>query len=331
MPTDKQSRKWLLTLNNPQESGWGHEKLKMSLATMKPVIYYCMSDEIAPTTDTYHTHVYMHCKTPVRFSTVKNKFPTAHIDLARGTAEQNKNYVFKIGEKYEGTEKEDSRIDGTQEEWGEFPDEHQGKRPELAMLLEMIQSGMSNYEIITNYPDYLFDTDKIERVRLTLREEEFKEKIRPIDMTYVWGKTGTGKTRDIMLRHGYANVYRTTMGSHPFDLYKGQDIICFDEFNSTIKLEKMNVLTDIHPAILPCRYADRVACYTKIYIVSNICLEQQFPDEKQNKPSLWHAFVRRFNRVMWYKSETEIFTYDSIEEYFNRDRSTGFKTEYLDF
>lgn len=331
MATDKQSKKWLLTINNPQESGWGHEKIKMSLATMKPVVYYCMSDEIAPSTDTHHTHVYIHCKTPVRFSTVKNKFPTAHIDLARGTAEQNRNYVFKMGEKYEGTEKEDSRIDGTQEEWGEFPDEHQGKKPEMSFLLELIQSGMSDYEIITQFPDYLFDTDKLARVRLILKQEEFKTVWRNLEVTYIYGKTGTGKSRFVMEKYGYENVFRVTDYVHPFDTYNGEEVLMLEEFNSSIRMQDLLNYLDGYPLKLPARYSDKIACFTKVYFTTNICLQDQYPNVRQDTPQVWAAFLRRINKVMWFKSETNIFTYDSMDEYNNRDRVTGFKVEYLDF
>lgn len=328
---DTQSRKHLLTINNPLESGFDHDKIKMTLATMKPVVYYCMSDEIAPTTGTPHTHVYVHCKTPVRFSTIQNKFPNCHIDPARGTAEQNRNYVFKLGEKYENTEKEDSRIDGTQEEWGELPKENQGKKPEMAFLLDLIQTGMSDYEIITNYSDYLFDTDKLARVRLILKQEEFKEKWRNLDIKYIWGKTGTGKTRGVMEKYGYSNVFRVTDYTHPFDTYQGEDVIIFEEFNSSLKLTDMNNYLDGYPCKLPCRYSDKVACFNIVYILSNTELELQYPDIKEHKFQTWRAFMRRINKVIWYKSETEIFNYDSVDEYFNRDPLTGFKMGLMDF
>ena len=40
----------------PLEKGYTHEKIKYELNTLKSVIYYCMSDEIA---GKHHTHIYI--------------------------------------------------------------------------------------------------------------------------------------------------------------------------------------------------------------------------------------------------------------------------------
>ena len=55
---DSQSRKWQLTINNPVEKGFTHEKLNSILASMSSVIYYCMADETGEN-QTYHTHVFL--------------------------------------------------------------------------------------------------------------------------------------------------------------------------------------------------------------------------------------------------------------------------------
>ena len=49
------------------------------------------------------------------------------------SAADNKNYVFKEG-KWSGSEKEDTRVDGTQEEYGECPVERQGQRNDIKRI-----------------------------------------------------------------------------------------------------------------------------------------------------------------------------------------------------
>lgn len=39
-----------------------------------------------------------------------------------------------------------------------------------------------------------------------------------------------------MEKYGYANVFRVTNYKHPFDQYKGQDDIMFEEFQSSIPI-----------------------------------------------------------------------------------------------
>ena len=97
---------------------------------------------------------------------------------------------------------------------------------------------------------------------------------------------------------GYSNVYQVTNYNHPFDCYKGQDVIIFEEFRSSLRIDDMLKYLDGYPLMLPCRYADKVACYTKVFLISNISLEQQFPNIQLSNPETWAAFRRRIHDVM---------------------------------
>ncbi|CAH1215710.1 hypothetical protein PAECIP111893_04011 [Paenibacillus plantiphilus] len=79
-----------------------------------------------------------------------------------------------------------------------MPVERPGARNDLADLYDLIKSGASNYEIMEQSPEYLLHTDKIERVRQIIKAEQFKEVFRELEVTYMWGKTGIGKTRHVM-------------------------------------------------------------------------------------------------------------------------------------
>ena len=73
--TNLQSRKWLLTVNNPLDYGLNHAGIKNILHLFNPD-YFCLVDEIA-TTGTRHTHIFIYSKSPIRFSTLKKRFPIA--------------------------------------------------------------------------------------------------------------------------------------------------------------------------------------------------------------------------------------------------------------
>ncbi len=64
---DTQSRKWQITINNPIEKGFSHDKIKEVLEEFKTLIYWCMSDEIGEN-GTFHTHIYIHSKSAIRFT-----------------------------------------------------------------------------------------------------------------------------------------------------------------------------------------------------------------------------------------------------------------------
>lgn len=299
--SDAQSRKWQLTINNPTEYGMTHEEIKKQIDDMKWQ-YWCMADEIGEN-GTPHTHVYICFSTPRKFSTLKKRFPVAHFEIAKGTSQQNKDYVQKAG-KWEKDRKHETSVEGTFEEFGDVPVERQGKRNDLDDLYGMIKEGLSDYEIMEQCPDYLLNLDKIERARQVVRQETYKNQWRNLEVTYIWGDTGSGKTRGVMERYGYENVYRVTDYLHPFDSYKGQNVVVFEEFRSGLRVGDMLNYLDGYPLELPCRYNNKYACYTKVYLISNVPLSQQYASLQLDNYESYRAFLRRISSVQHYTGGT---------------------------
>lgn len=307
-----QSRKWLLTFNNPEKFNFTHDNIKAALSTIKNLDYWCMCDEIGKE-GTYHTHLFIYRRNTMRFQMVKNKFPTAHIDYCRGTTQDNRAYVRKEG-KHTGTDKEETNLKNTFEEFGEFPIEEQGKRNDLDQLYGMIKDGLSNYEIMENDAAYMMQLDKIEHCRQVIREEQFKNTFRELAVEYWFGDTGQGKTRTVMERYGYENVYRVTNYRYPFDGYHGEDVIVFEEFHDSFKIQDMLTYLDGYPLYLPCRYSNKVACYTKVYILSNVSLDEQYRDVFREYPKTFEAFKRRITCIKEFSSKGLV-GYKNVEDY----------------
>lgn len=295
MANDTQSRKWQLTINNPTEKGFTHERIRAELDSLKSVVYWCMADEIGEN-GTYHTHIYIQGKGAMRFSTIKKRFDSAHIEMAKGTALQNREYVSKSG-KWEKDKKHETCVDGTFEEWGEMPVERQGARNDLADLHAMVKEGLSDYDILEQMPEAMLQLDKIQLTRQVIVQEKYKNSWRDLTCVYIYGDTGTGKTRSVMEKYGYENIFRVTDYFHPFDNYRGQDVIIFEEFRSGFRIADMLNYLDGYPLELPCRYANKYACYTKVYIISNIPLSEQYRNQPQES---FNAFLRRINYVLHY-------------------------------
>lgn len=311
MEREIKGRKWQLTINNPQQKNYTHEVIKSKLSELKSIIYYCMSDEVART---HHTHIYLLVASPIRFSTLKKKFPEAHIEKAYGNSQENREYIYKAG-KWVNDQKKETNLSDTHEEWGDIPVERQGARNDLAELYELISEGRSIYEILEEKPEFINQIERMDKVRQIIQEENYKNVFRKLFIEYVYGDTGAGKTRGIMEKYGYENVFRITNYKNPFDQYKGQDVICFDEFQSSVPIIQMLVYLDGYPCILPSRYSDKVACYTKVYILSNIALEEQYKEIQKYNYETWKAFLRRINSVRVYQhNEVKAYT---IEEYLN--------------
>lgn len=309
-----QSRKWLLTFNNPEKFGFDHGNIRAALSTIKNLDYWCLCDEIGEK-GTYHTHLFLYRKNPLRFSAVKNKFPTAHIDYCRGSTQENRDYIRKEG-KYKGTDKAETNLLNTFEEFGECPVEEQGKRNDLNELYGMIKDGLSDYEILESHPAYMLQMNKIERCRQVVREEEFRNVFRELNVEYWFGKTGEGKTRTVMERYGYQNVYRVTNYRYPFDGYRGQDVLVFEEFYNSLRIQDMLTYLDGYPLELPCRYANKIACYTKVYILSNVPFDEQYRQVFREHPETFRAFRRRISCIKEF-SDSGLVSYENVEDYEN--------------
>ena len=308
------SRKWQLTINNPLEKGFDHINIKNILSKTKSIVYYCLCDEIGQE-GTSHTHVYLCCLSPVRFSTLKNHFSEAHLEAARGTSQENRDYITKSG-KWENDEKHETSVPNSFEEWGEMPIERQGERTDLETLYEMIKNGLSNYEILENNPGFMLRINDIERARQTIRSEQFRKQFRNLDVTYMSGPTGIGKTRCIMEKYNYEDVFRVTDYLHPFDSYSGQDVIVFDEFHSQFSASQLLNFLDGYPLELPARYSNKIACYTQVYIISNIGLLQQYQAVQREQPETWAAILRRINHIVTFRPDGQHRKY-TTDEYLN--------------
>ena len=301
MENNTQSRKWALVINNPLEAGLDHAAIREILYRFSPA-YFCMADEIA-TTGTYHTHIFLFSPSPMRFSTVKNRFSTAHIEKAYGSAKANRAYILKEGH-WADTDKAETSVSGTCEEWGDLPAEKEEEAPEMFKLIQDLRAGKSVMEIIEDNPKLAFRIREIETLRQAILEEKYSAENRALEVTYLYGASGTGKTRGIFEKHDRKSICRITdyggRNGVRFDAYHCQDVLVLEEFHSQIPISAMLNYLDIYPLTLPARYTDRIACYTKVYITSNIPLEEQYRDIQRYQMETWRAFLRRVQNVIEY-------------------------------
>lgn len=295
MAKDKAHRKYLLTLNHPVEHGFSHENIRTIIGQFSGCIYWCFCDEVGEQ-GTPHTHVYLVFRNAVLFSTIQRRFYGAHIDPAKGSSEENRNYVRKEG-KWADDAKHDTNLIETFEESGPLPDERRQQQKDSEVILGMICEGASNADILEEFPTALSKLHHIDAARQVMLEKKYREQFRKLNVSYIWGETGVGKTRGVMEKYGYTQVYRVTNYTHPFDGYKGEPVILFDEFRSSLPISDMLKYLDGYPVMLPCRYADKVACFDTVYVISNIPLEEQYPNIQIDEPETWKALLRRFDSV----------------------------------
>lgn len=198
----RRSRNFQLTLNNPN----GDEKNKVKAIICEYCIY-CR--EVAPTTGTEHIHAFVHYKHPRSWKNLKELLPAAHIEICKGTVEQNISYVKKHGE---------------WAEYGEKP--QQGKRSDLEALTDLINDGADLIKIADEMPSmiikYSKGIEKLMAIRMKHRKEGPK-------VSWFWGPTGVGKTRTACATgHGSYYIKDHTQW---WDGYHQEKTIVIDDFD----------------------------------------------------------------------------------------------------
>ena len=232
--------------------------------------------------------------------------------------------------------KEDTKIDGYDFwEWGNFT--KIGQRNDLVALVQAIKDNMPYAELLENFPHHVLNMgDKIEKTRQNLIREEYKDKEREVHVTYIYGAEGTGKTTFPyrVLGLNYSDVFKVSNYKHTgkFDNYKAQNVILFDEWHGQIELTEMNDMLNGQPYDLPCRFNDRVACYTKAIFTSNYDMETAYKGEldKGKLPS-FKGFKRRVKEII-YMPERNHYVWQlgrPTDEVIDKLKSQGAKVELL--
>ena len=288
----KKQRLWTCTLNNPEKTD---EQFFEFLKANNELAYFCFRREKAPTTGTIHFQFFLAFLNQKHFSTVKNFVPTAHIQPSEGTKAQNRAYCMKlesaIGEFYEH---------------GEIYEE--GKRYDLIQIQSMINQGVDLETVETAYPSQFMMYEKmIKSTRARYLSRKFGSTWRDITVSYIWGTTGIGKSRTLADKFGYKNIYRVTeYDQRAFDNYEGQDIIVFEEFRSLFKISQMLNYLDGHPLRLPCRFEDKQAAYTRVFITTNLPIYLQYKNIQTDEAGAWDAFRRRIHNIYNFDNKEEL-------------------------
>lgn len=299
----KASRSYLLTIPaDVDNDGYSQVEVQERLKNYTYVGQLEEGEEVNETTGKHYLHwqVYIENETPIYFETLRRAFDkkAAHIEKRQGTKRQAYEYCTKEDKTYQGVRIQNGDIE---------LEDNKGKRTDLQNIADEILAGASEEDVLIKYPQSAHCMAYIRKLRETYIKKTYGEKLRDdLRVTYIYGSSGSGKTRSIYDTYKFSEVYRVTDYEHPFDNYNYEPVMVFDEFNSQIKIELMLTLLDIYPVQLPCRYNNKWACYTQVYIISNIPLDKQYDDPW--KPILREqdkAFRRRIDQVIKYYYDTD--------------------------
>lgn len=264
------TRNWCFTINaTPAEAlSWptADPPLALELGTASYVHYQL---EKAPTTGQLHLQGFVLFKQYTTMAKVKDFLGnnTAHLEAMKGSPQQNVDYCSKS----------DSRIAGP---WtlGTAP-KGSGHRTDLEEVTAAVKAGATKRQLAEQFPVAVTKYSRgLDALRHTL---DHSPKWRNVTVTWLWGKTGTGKTRTAMDSvEDPADIHIVHSNGQWWDGYDGQDSILFDDFYGQIKLCEMLRYLDGHPLQLPVKGGFTYAKYTKVWITSNVHWMDIYKGEK---------------------------------------------------
>lgn len=265
--------------------------------------YSCFQIEKGGNCETTHIQGFITFKNPMTWSTFKNYFPCTHFNKCISTNTYCRQYCSKT----------ETRVEGPFED-GEFAEER--SRTDAKDFVKLVQLGASDDELLETYSSlYLREFNKLDKIRNKSIFSKFKTFYRNVEVTYIYGPSRCGKSSYIAKRFGYGNFYNVDSYKYgPYDNYAGEDIIVFDEYNSQVDITLFNKLLDGHPVQLPCRFENKWACYSKVFIVSNLKIDEQYSSENVSK-NIRDAFLARIHKIFRFDSFGNIFVEKDVVDH----------------
>lgn len=283
-----QFRNMCFTVNN-YEDVEKHE----AIFTLWPAVSYWVFGEEVGDSGTPHLQGYCEFKYPTKFSTVKKKLPTAHIEERIGTAKDASNYCKK-GEqsKTEWKQWKDGGphfgLNAKVHEGGEIS--NQGKRNDLSPAVEMIREGKRMRTVAQECPETFV---RFHKGLIALQAQLVEPRTGPPTVKVFYGSTGSGKSK--LAREWLGEDFYDWWPAQEkwFDGYEGEKNVIFEEFRGQFPFGMMLMLLD--------RYSARV----------------QLKGSMINFAATRIAITSPLHPRLWYKSE-ELQANDRIDQMIRR-------------
>ncbi len=233
------NRNWFITINN-------YTQVEKEHALAFTAQYVLVADEVGEKEETPHLHLYIEFKNARSFSKMKKDFPRGNIQIAKGTAQDNEDYLAKQNLiRKEGDPKQ------------------QGKRNDISDVIDSIETGELRMR------DIVRSATSVQSIRIAeIRMKYFEPKRNwPVNVIWIYGSTGTGKSH---LAHSMCvDPFYALDTIHWWEGYdQHEDVIINDFRRDFCKFSQLLKLTDKYPYQVECKGGSRQFLAKRIIITS---------------------------------------------------------------
>jgi len=254
------SRGWCLTINNP--TTLDHDSIVEYASTLA---YAIVGAEFGEMENVLHYQIYLYHKNPVAFSSMKKRFPRAHIEKAQGSPSQNKTYCAK---------------EGNFTEWGECPLGAVGKSVTLAERAARnaeLLSGRIN-DLVADGIVSVMSVPALKKARDILQTES----LCPLNQTsckgvWIHGAPSTGKSH--WVREKYGSSLFIKQQNKWWDGYNGEENVLLDDFDFAGLGHLMKIWTDRYGCSGEIKGGTINLAFKRFFITSNYTPQEIWKDD----------------------------------------------------
>lgn len=168
------------------------------------------------------------------------------------------------------------------------------------LLAQAVDEGMAPQDIALDDDLRLLLTPAnaafVEKIWTAQKAKRWSSEDRSVEVTYLWGPTGVGKTRSVREAVPPEKLYAATLsGRDPFGKYSFEPVLLLDEFRGDFPISQLLQLLDRYPVQLDRRYENSWAAWTRVFICSNWPLEDLYRDCPAADRA---ALRRRINKII---------------------------------
>jgi hypothetical protein len=245
------SRKWVFTINNWTDEDW-KGVIELGKEIEEDGGYLIVGKEVGEE-GTPHLQGYVRFKNPrSRKELVKRFLKRAWIACAKGSETENYHYCAK---------------QGCEEEWGIYKEDEKGRRNDLELARRMVVENYSLYAI-----GMTVGAQATKHAELLKRVEPSRG-LRKVEVIWLWGPPGTGKTRTAWeyckRLNEFEDPWMSSRSLKWWDGYEGQREIIIDDFRADFcTYHELLRILDIYPFRVEVKGGSRLLMAELIIITS---------------------------------------------------------------
>lgn len=246
------------------------------------IAYFVSGEEICPETKRQHWQSYIRFLRPKSMKQVKSLVDDqkVHCEIAKGSPVQNRDYCLKEGKCF--------REEGT------MPS--QGKRNDLIAFREHYRNSGSERQAIES-DDMLPMIARYPRLANTLSLLYSVQRSRPTELHIYWGPTGTGKSWTAFEEAKKIGApYFKPVEDRWWDGYEQNPAVIIEDFRGEIPLAMLLRLADRYPMRVPIKGGYKEFNSQRIYITSNLDIDDWFNSSQKGYDVSMAALRRRITK-----------------------------------